>query len=50
MAKHPTTVDLVEASPMRYVLDTPLGRIIIEPDRVRFHKNGRGRGVLLIGE
>jgi hypothetical protein len=49
MPKRPaTTVDLVEATPERYVLDTRLGRVIIEPDSIRFHRNGRGRGVTLI--
>lgn len=43
-------VNLVEATPERYVLDTSLGRVIIEPDCVRFHKNGRGRGVVMVGE
>jgi hypothetical protein len=41
---------LVEATPDRYVLDTQMGRVIIEPDRVRFHKNGRGRGVIVVGK
>jgi hypothetical protein len=41
-------VDLVEATPERYVLDIPLGRVIIEPDGVRFHKHGRGRGLLVV--
>jgi hypothetical protein len=43
-------VDLVEATPDRYVLDIPLGRVIIEPDGVRFHKNGRGRGLTVVTE
>ena len=41
-------VDLVEATPERYVLDIPLGRVIIEPDEVRFHRNGRGRGLTVV--
>jgi hypothetical protein len=47
--KHPR-VELIEATPERYVLDIPLGRVIIEPDGVRFHKNGRGRGMKMIGQ
>jgi hypothetical protein len=42
-SKHPH-VELVEATPDRYVLDIPLDRVIVEPDGVRFHRNGRGRG------
>jgi hypothetical protein len=41
-------VDLVEATPERYVLDIPFGRVIVEPDGFRFHKNGRGRGLTLV--
>jgi hypothetical protein len=46
-AKQPR-VDLVEASPERYVLDIPLGRVIVEPEGVRFHRNGRGRGLVVV--
>lgn len=42
--KTPPVVELVEASPARFVLDMALGRVIVEPDSERFHKNGRGRG------
>ena len=48
MPKKPLTVALVEASPIRFVLDIPLGRVIIEPESVRFHKNGRGRGLTIL--
>jgi hypothetical protein len=48
MAKGRLTVDLVEASRSRFVLDTELGRIIVESDSIRFHKNGKGRGVVLL--
>jgi hypothetical protein len=41
-------VELVEATPKRYVLDILLGRVIVEPDSVRFHKNGRGRGITVV--
>jgi hypothetical protein len=46
-AKPPGT-DLVEATPERYVLDIPLGRVIVEPDGARFLRNGRGRGLVVI--
>jgi len=42
-------VTLVEASSDRFVLDTKMGRIIIEPESVRFHRSGRGRGRMLLG-
>ncbi len=42
------TVELVEASPTRFVLDIGPGRVIVEPTSIRFHKNGRGRGVALL--
>lgn len=46
-AKRPR-VELVEATPERYVLDIPLGRVIVEPGSVRFHKNRRGRGLTVV--
>lgn len=46
--KRPTRVELVEASPAWYVLDMGLGRVIVEPDSVRFHKNGRGSGAAVL--
>jgi hypothetical protein len=49
VAAKPPRVELVEATPERYVLDIPLGRVIIEPDGVRFHRNGRGRGLTVVG-
>lgn len=48
MANKRDVVSLVEASKDRFVVDIPLGRVIIEPSVVRFHKNGRGRGVIVI--
>ncbi len=42
------TVELVEASPARFVLDIGPGRVIVELTSVRFHKNGRGKGVTLL--
>ena len=50
MPKKSPRVDLVEASPVRFVLDIPLGRVIVEPDGVRFHKHGRGRGLTVVRE
>ncbi len=41
-------VALVEASSNRMVVDTRLGRIIIEPEQIRFHRAGRGRGRTLL--
>jgi hypothetical protein len=41
-------VALIEFDRNQAVLDTPLGRLVIEPGSVRFHKNGRGRGVTLV--
>jgi hypothetical protein len=42
-------VDRVEATSERYVLEIPLGRGIIEPEAVRFHRNDRGRGLSVVG-
>jgi len=39
-------VELVKATPERLVPDLRLGRVIIEPDGVRFHRNGRGLRVV----
>jgi hypothetical protein len=44
MPKLKAGVVLVEASSNRIVVDSKLGRIIIEPESVRFHREGRGRG------
>ena len=41
-------VALVEASADRLVVDTKLGRVIVEPAGVRFHRAGRGRGRALL--
>lgn len=42
-------VKLVEFDRNRAVLDMALGRVIIEPESVRFHRNGKGRGIQLVG-
>jgi hypothetical protein len=49
MAARKTGVSLVEASADRIVVDTRIGRIIIEAESVRFHRSGRGRGRTLLG-
>jgi len=49
MAAKKTGVSLIEASADRIVVDTRVGRIIIEPESVRFHRSGRGRGRVLLG-
>ena len=49
MAARKAGVALVEASANRIVVDTRVGRVIIEPDAVRFHRSGRGRGRELLG-
>ncbi|HTT34941.1 MAG TPA: hypothetical protein VMH78_03620 [Thermoplasmata archaeon] len=46
-AKRPK-VALVEASANRYTIDMELGRVIVEPESVRFHRAGRGRGRTLL--
>jgi hypothetical protein len=50
MPKASDRIDLVEATPDRYVLDTPLGRVIVEPRSIRFHRNGRGRGISILAD
>lgn len=42
-------VKLVEFDRNRAVLDMALGRVIIEQESVRFHRNGKGRGIQMIG-
>jgi hypothetical protein len=42
-------VKLIEYGRGRAVLEIDLGRIVVEPDAVRFHKNRKGRGVELLG-
>jgi hypothetical protein len=42
-------VKLIEFDRNRAVLEIELGRIVVEPDSVRFHKNRKGRGVELLG-
>lgn len=49
MAAKKPGVMLVEASADRIVVDTRAGRIIVEPEAVRFHRAGRGRGRVLLG-
>ena len=46
-AKKPGVV-LVEASANRIVVDMRSGRVIVEPESVRFHRAGRGRGKTLL--
>lgn len=46
-AKKPGVM-LVEASSDRIVVDTKVGRVIVEPESVRFHRAGRGRGRALL--
>lgn len=43
-------VKLVEYDRNRAVLDMAFGRIIIEPESVRFHRNRKGRGTELVAE
>jgi hypothetical protein len=42
-------VKLVEFDKNRAVLDIELGRIVVEAESVRFHRNRRGRGVEVVG-
>jgi hypothetical protein len=49
MAARKAGVSLIEVSAHRIVVDTRTGRIIIEPESVRFHRSGRGRGRVLLG-
>lgn len=42
-------VKLIEYDKNRAVIDMALGRVIIEPESVRFHRNGKGRGVEFVG-
>lgn len=48
MAAKKAGVSLVEASADRIVVDTKVGRVIIEAEAVRFHRSGRGRGRVLL--
>lgn len=43
-------IRLVEYDRSQAVIDTPYGRVVIAPDQLRFHKNGKGRGVVLLSE
>ncbi|HYA10687.1 MAG TPA: hypothetical protein VEH10_03320 [Thermoplasmata archaeon] len=49
MAAKKPPVMLVEASADRIVVDTKIGRVIVEGEAVRFHRAGRGRGRILLG-
>lgn len=49
MAAKKTGVSLIEASADRIVVDTRVGRVIIEAESVRFHRSGRGRGRVILG-
>jgi len=49
MAARKPGVMLVEASADRIVVDTKVGRVIVEAETVRFHRAGRGRGRILLG-
>jgi hypothetical protein len=42
-------VKLIEYDRNRAVLEIALGRIVVEAESVRFHKNRRGRGVEVVG-
>jgi hypothetical protein len=49
MAKtKPGRIKLVEYDRNQAVLDTPYGRVVVAPDQLRFHRNGRGRGTVLV--
>lgn len=41
-------VKIVEYDRNQLVVDIAPGRLVIEPDSVRFHRNGRGRGVTVL--
>ena len=43
-------VKIVEYDRNQLVVDIAAGRLVIEPDSVRFHRNGRGRGITLVEE
>jgi hypothetical protein len=42
-------VKLVEYDRNRAVLDIALGRLVVESESVRFHKNRKGRGIQVVG-
>ncbi len=48
MAARKPGVMLVEASADRIVIDTKVGRVIVEGEEIRFHRAGRGRGRTLL--
>ena len=41
-------VKLIEFDRNRLVADIAIGRIIIEAESVRFHRNGKGRGIEIL--
>jgi len=43
-------IRLIEYDQKQLVVDTPLGRIVVEPTSVRFHRRGRGRGTTLLSD
>jgi hypothetical protein len=43
-------IRLVEFDRRQVVVDAPFGRVVIDADQIRFHRNGRGRGLVLVGE
>jgi hypothetical protein len=43
-------VKLVEFDRNRAVLDMTLGRVIVEANSVRFHRNKKGRGIQVVGD
>ena len=43
-------VKLIEYDRNRAVLEMAFGRVIVEAESVRFHRNGKGRGVELVSE
>jgi hypothetical protein len=49
MAKKPR-VKLIEYDRNQLVVDIVPGRLVIEAGSVRFHKNGKGRGVIVVGD
>lgn len=42
-------VKLIEYDRNRAVLDIEAGRLIVEADSVRFHRNKKGRGIQVVG-
>jgi hypothetical protein len=42
-------VKLIEYDRNRAVIDIALGRVVIEAESVRFHRNKKGRGLQVVG-